>query len=174
MYTSPGTPIEVAEFDDGGYSYGVCLVGSYIYVADYEDGLNILHGTEHTITVTSPNSSSIWQPTTSQSISWTSTGSISEVDIKLYVNDAFYSSIVNGTDNDGSFMWTIPGGLSDSKKYQICISNGLEPSTFVLSDYFEIKTTEEKKVPGYNVGILTFIMATTVVFVVMKQLYRRK
>jgi len=92
------------------------------------------------IAVTSPGSSSFWETETTHSITWVSTGSISDVKIELYENDLFNMEIVASTPNDGEYSWTIPSTLSDSTQYQIKISDVADPATNDLSFYFEIFT----------------------------------
>jgi len=90
------------------------------------------------ITITAPDSTSVWETGTSQSITWTSTGSSSDVKLELYENDVLVMEIVASTPNDGEYSWTIPSGLADSTLYQVLISDVVNPATDDLSDYFEI------------------------------------
>ncbi len=90
------------------------------------------------LVVTTPNSSSIWETGTSQSIYWNSTGTISDVMIELFKDDVFVTEITPNTPNDGEYYWTIPSGLDGSGQYQIKIKDASYPSTYSFSEYFEI------------------------------------
>ena len=66
------------------------------------------------ITVTQPSHDVTWNPGETQLIQWTHSGPMaSTVSIKLYPNQAGHEiySIVNSTDNDGSYSWTIPANV---------------------------------------------------------------
>ncbi|MFX1312440.1 MAG: Ser-Thr-rich GPI-anchored membrane family protein, partial [Promethearchaeota archaeon] len=100
--------------------------------------------TPNSITVTSPDSSSSWEAETTHSVTWTSTGSITNVKIELYKDGVFVLEIVASTGNDGDFSWTIPAGLDNSTQYQVNISDVSNPDTYDLSDNFEIFTIPEE------------------------------
>ena len=121
-----------------------------------------------TLTITAPDNSTSWEPGTSQYINWTSTGSISNIKIDLYNNDLFVVEITPSTINDGEFYWTIPSEFVDSNQYQIRINHVSNPSAYVYSDYFEIKTPASAPpgILGYNFYILIGIICViSVIFV---------
>ncbi len=91
-----------------------------------------------TITVTSPISSSSWEVPTTHTITWDSTGTISNVKIDLYKNGVFLMEIELSTPNDGAYSWDIPIGLSDSVLYQVRVSDAAYTLTKDDSDNFEI------------------------------------
>ena len=62
-----------------------------------------------TITVTSPNGGESWMISTTRDITWTSTGSVGNLNIDYSLNNgSSWTSIVTGTANDGLYEWTIP------------------------------------------------------------------
>ncbi|MDW8241385.1 MAG: M36 family metallopeptidase, partial [Acidobacteriota bacterium] len=62
------------------------------------------------ITVTAPNGGETWQIGTTQTISWTTTGSIANVKIELSRDGgSTYSTLFTSTPNDGSESWTVTG-----------------------------------------------------------------
>jgi len=62
-----------------------------------------------TVTVTAPNGGESWEVTTSQTITWTSTGSIGNVKIEYSTNNgSSWNTIIESTGNTGSYNWTIP------------------------------------------------------------------
>ncbi|MFW9877903.1 MAG: GPI anchored serine-threonine rich family protein, partial [Candidatus Thorarchaeota archaeon] len=106
-------------------------------IDDFSDNFEIFNPT---ITITTPDSTSSWETGTSQSITWTLIGSISDVKIELYLDGVSVMEIVAITPNDGSYDWTIPITIADSTLYQIKISDVANPTTEDFSDYFEIFT----------------------------------
>jgi len=73
-----------------------------------------------TITVTSPNASSLWQRGTTQAITWTKLGSQAAlVNIKLFRNNVFQRNIGLRTANDGIFDWAIPTDLKPQSGYVV-------------------------------------------------------
>ncbi|MFW9872918.1 MAG: Ser-Thr-rich GPI-anchored membrane family protein [Candidatus Thorarchaeota archaeon] len=99
---------------------------------------NVILYNPDSIVINTPNSVSSWETGTSQSITWTSIGSISDVKIELYKDGIFEFVIVPSTINDGEYTWAIPPGLDDSAQYQIKIVDVSKPSTTAMSDYFEL------------------------------------
>ncbi|MFX1572565.1 MAG: Ser-Thr-rich GPI-anchored membrane family protein [Promethearchaeota archaeon] len=95
------------------------------------------------LTITKPDSLSSWETDTDQSITWISTGTISNIKIELFKDGVFELEIVASTDNDGEYLWSIPSGLDDSVNYQIKVSDVTNPETHDLSENFEIFTTPE-------------------------------
>jgi uncharacterized delta-60 repeat protein len=106
------------------------------------------------LTVISPTSTSTWQMNNNYTITWTSTGSISNLLIELYENDVFVMEIVATTSNDGDFSWAIPSSLENSTLYQIKISDTVNPAINDYSEYFEIKKKDSALIPGYDLGLL--------------------
>lgn len=92
-----------------------------------------------TITVTSPDSSSSWVRGTEHFLNWTSTGTLTNVKIELYLNDTFVLEIAANTPNDGEYSWNIPSNLTASTLYQIKMSDASNPLVYDFSDYFEVR-----------------------------------
>ena len=152
-------PIDVWELEDltfpGGVAWyekstGLLINGTFFYLdlgthnytfSFMETNVEFTYYEPPSLTVTNPDSISLWETGTSHSITWTSTGAISDVKIELYRGGVFEMEIVASTTNDGSYSWTIPSGLADSTLYQIRISDVSNPATYDDSDNFEIFTT---------------------------------
>jgi hypothetical protein len=95
---------------------------------------------EKTITVTEPTSTTIWVKGDSATITWTSTGTISDVKIELLKKHVFEEVIVESTVNDGSYTWVLVNQALDNKSdYSVKISWTSDPGVNDESDYFEIK-----------------------------------
>ena len=71
------------------------------------------------ITVTAPNGLETWTVGSTESITWTSTGSIGDVTIVLYKGGSQVLEIVADTTNDGLYDWTIPSGLPADNDYTV-------------------------------------------------------
>jgi len=112
----------------------------------------------NSITVISPTGSSSWQAGSTRSITWTSTGGITNVDIDLYYLGVFHSSIVSDTSNDGTYSWTIPSSLAIyADMYQIHIEDSSNSLTYDDSPaYFAINSggdVEDPAIPGYDLSV---------------------
>ncbi|MFC2165223.1 6-bladed beta-propeller [Acidobacteriota bacterium] len=68
---------------------------------------------------------------------------ISEVKIDLYENGQRVKTIVNRTNNDGLFNWTIGPNIEDGVEYKIRVSAADASSVFGASKIFSIKTDYE-------------------------------
>lgn len=76
--------------------------------------------TPPSLTVTAPNGGESWQVGASQTITWNSSGSISDVKIEYSTNSgSSWTTITSSTSNDGSYSWTIPDTKSTTCKVKI-------------------------------------------------------
>jgi len=74
-----------------------------------------------TLTLTSPNDGESWHVGTMHNITWSSTGSIANVNLE-YSKDGFASdvhTIIASTPNDGSYTWTIPNDPSTTVRMRV-------------------------------------------------------
>jgi Tol biopolymer transport system component len=124
-----------------------------------------------TITISTPDSSSIWKRGSSESIYWTSRGTIPNVKLELYLEDIYVMDIIASTPNDGEFVWEIPSSLVESDQYQIKIIDVSDPSISDYSDYFEIEKppSGEPAIPGYNLYLLIGIISIVSVILFKKR-----
>lgn len=75
------------------------------------------------ITVTAPSSASSWEVGTTQSITWTKTGSLdANVSIGLFKGGVKTLDIAASTANDGSHDWTVPATLADGGDYFVRVT----------------------------------------------------
>ncbi|MDZ7341414.1 MAG: T9SS type A sorting domain-containing protein [candidate division KSB1 bacterium] len=93
------------------------------------------------ITVTSPNGGEVWDERSTQEITWSSSGTSGKVNIRITADGGkTWSSIFQGTDDDGSFWWTI--GYVDSNETD-CRIKVEDTNNLNLSDvsdrYFTIR-----------------------------------
>ncbi|MGD2086785.1 MAG: Ig-like domain-containing protein [Candidatus Aminicenantes bacterium] len=67
------------------------------------------------LTVTSPNGGENWNVDSSQAITWTSHGTVGNVMIEYSVNNGgSWNTIVQSTENDGSYNWNVPATPADN------------------------------------------------------------
>ena len=99
-----------------------------------------------TITVTTPSSNGeTWDGSVNKTITWTSTGSIPYVKIKLYRSTSssgtysYTQNIAVSELNDGSYSWYISSNLASSLYYyKIRIEDSSDDSIYDNSYYFTI------------------------------------
>ncbi len=86
-----------------------------------------------TITVTAPNGGETWTAGSSQSITWSSTGSIANVKIDYSTNGGgTWTPVIASTTNDGSHPWTIPS--APSTNCRVAISDAANAATIDTSN----------------------------------------
>jgi hypothetical protein len=138
-------------FDEIGDSDYQIRIGSLINsaVSDFSDFFTI---TPNEITVISPNGAEEWYAGTTETITWNSnfTG---DVEIQLYKNDSFHSSIVTSVPNNGSYIWNIPDTTSSGIDYKVMILFLADNDVFDFSDdYFNIIKIDSITVIAPNGG----------------------
>ena len=94
-------------------------------ISDYSSTVSATTTEAATITVTSPNGGESWAGGSTQTITWTSTGTIANVNI-YYTGDngISYQQIILSTPNDGSFDWTVPDAPSGWCRVKIIETGG--------------------------------------------------
>ena len=135
---------DVTEYTDTGLNYGT----DYTYRVKAFTDANVsqyieitIYIPQPTLTITSPNGGETWQLGSTHDITWTSTGNIGNVVIKLYRDGSSYLDIAYtpGTENDGSYTWNIPSSWAESSAYIIKIYSN-NPYEFLdeSDNYFSI------------------------------------
>ncbi|MFC2146777.1 hypothetical protein ACFLRT_05380, partial [Acidobacteriota bacterium] len=77
------------------------------------------------ITVTAPNGGESWTVSSLQEIKWTGSGDINNVTIECSKdNGTTWQVIVQTTENDGSFDWTLPDTVSDECLVRVSSNDG--------------------------------------------------
>jgi surface protein len=180
IYRSPspindvsGLTAIITELTGTTYQDTIFTIGTYYYVvvASNAGGDSPISNCESVltikfITVVSPKAGSSWIPKQYYYIEWSSTSSISNVQIELYNNGELVMLIHSEIQNDGKNLWRIPSDLESSETYQIKIFDTSDPSVFGLSAEFEIINNEGSSIPGYSSlffvsvlgGIATLVM----------------
>ncbi len=89
------------------------LVSTSPCISAGKNGSNMGAFSSNPIFITAPNGGESWLVGTTQNIIWTSTGSLSAVQLELSTdNGATWTIIAANTANDGSESWTIPNNVS--------------------------------------------------------------
>jgi len=101
-------------------------------------------GVEPEIFVTSPKSGDIWYIGSTYEIIWQDNFP-ENVQILLYDGNDFYP-IVQSTESDGSYFWTVPDGLTPGGSYQIRIQS----TTRYIYDYSDYFTIQERPILTAN------------------------
>jgi Leucine-rich repeat (LRR) protein len=89
-----------------------------------------------TLAITAPNGGQSWEATTSQIITWNSTGNITDVLIEYSTdNGAIWNTVTASTPNNGSYNWTVPNTPSSNCLVKIADIGGLaeDPSDMVFT-----------------------------------------
>ena len=116
---------------EGGNDFKVkitSLMNNNIF--DYSDSNFTI--TKSNITITTPNGGESWQTSTEYGIVW-SDDILAYVKIELYKGGAFYSTIVDTTESDGYYVWSVNAAESGSD-YKIKITSLGSENDFDLSD----------------------------------------
>lgn len=92
----------------------------------------ITEPTAQTITLTSPNGGESWTVSSSHSITWTSTGGISIVNLWYSTNGGSSWNFIDSVSNTGTFNWVIPN--SPSTQCLVKVSNSANGSINDVSD----------------------------------------
>jgi hypothetical protein len=112
---------------------------------DVSDGVfSIVSPVSVSIIVRSPNGGESWAAGSSQEIKWNSTGDINQVNVKYSTDNGItWKSIVQKTDNDGSYNWVIPDTVSAKCLVQVAGNDSdLDPKPSDVSDeVFSIVST---------------------------------
>ena len=94
------------------------------------------------MTVTNPNSSTIWiMGSQNIPINWTTGDNSGDVTLQLYKDDIKRVTLTSGTPNDGEYRVDVGTSWGESDKYQIKIILNSNETKYDFSDYFEVKET---------------------------------
>lgn len=107
-------------------------------------------GTPHAgaISVTSPTSDSTWTAGDSQTISWSSDGTVGSY-VRLEYDYSYYGTssakvISSSTLNDGTFVWDIPADTAARTNYLVRITSTSYSDIYDDSELFEIRATQSE------------------------------
>ena len=114
-----------------------------------------------TITVLSPNGGENWSVGSSQNITWSSTGTVGNVNIDYSINNGSnWIPVAVSTENDGSYSWTIPAAPSTTCLVRVRDAIDNDPSD--SSDaVFTIADAETVSTPTTPTGPSTGLISTS-------------
>jgi len=95
-----------------------------------------------TITVTMPTSATNWNVGTQQTLTWTWSNISGTVKIELLKSGILSKIIESSTENDGSYVWTLPTDLSTASDYKVKITSLSNAAVFDESDNFTINVPQ--------------------------------
>jgi M6 family metalloprotease-like protein len=82
-----------------------------------------------TLTLGAPNGGESWQALTSHNITWSSTGSITNVKLEYSTNGGSnWTTIIGSTPNDGSYTWTVANAPSTTCRVRVSDAASGTPS----------------------------------------------
>lgn len=95
------------------------------------------------LTVITPNGQEDWEIGNSYDILWNSENFINNIKIELFdENQNLLLTLIESTENNGSWNWTIPNDLEITNGYKIKISDSVTGNPFDFSDDFFFITGE--------------------------------
>lgn len=137
--------IPLGTVNDDEYRVRVTYNGKFVEsAADFA----ITGGIIPSVTVTSPNGGEVWTKGTTQDITWTAVGLSGNVQVELYKDESFNSSIGWFPASAGSAPWEIGMERSTSDDYKIKISHA-DAHDYSNSD-FTIKSEEWEQLTSAN------------------------
>ncbi len=115
------------------------------------------------ITVTSPNGGEVWTVGQSRNITWTTTGTVGNVQIHYSINSgATWISITNNTANDGVHAWTIPNTPSANCLIRIWERSDYDPSDISDAVFaIVLNNGETVSIPSTLTGPATGLVGAT-------------
>jgi hypothetical protein len=88
--------------------------------------------------ITQPSIGTVWNSGDVQTIKWKVNDNYDRVKISLIRKSEHIITIINSTNNDGLFNWTVPRNLPHNHHFRIKLSSGYDSNISVLSDEFDI------------------------------------
>ena len=107
------------------------------------------------ITVTAPNGGENWNSGSSHNVTWTSTGTIVDVNIDYSTNNGSdWTPMATGTANNGTYSWTVPAVISPNCLVRVRDAADSDPSD-VSNRVFSISSAAAETIstPGQPTGV---------------------
>ncbi|SVD93495.1 uncharacterized protein METZ01_LOCUS446349, partial [marine metagenome] len=112
------------------YKIKICQYNSSTVCDESDDNFSIVGP----VLVTSPNGGEEWSNSSSQTITWEATTSISKVKIYYVKGSGSAVSIDSNETNDGTYTWTIESTLAEAEDYKIKICDYYNSTVCDYSD----------------------------------------
>ncbi|MDC1037717.1 Ser-Thr-rich GPI-anchored membrane family protein [Candidatus Marinimicrobia bacterium] len=121
--------------DEGSnYTIRVALVSDPETFDESNNSFTLASTSQPTLTVTSPNGGENWELGSTHDITWTSSDLSGDIKIELYQGGSMYQTILDSTDDDGSYSWTIPDSYDEGSNYNLRISSVSDGNVYDDSD----------------------------------------
>jgi hypothetical protein len=139
-YSSPGqaVPEERISYHEQADA-NRCVAWNDIRNASDDVYFNGTTTVQKTITVTAPTAADTWTKGQVETTTWTTTGTITSVNILLFKGTSKVQDIALGTANDGTHAWTVPSNLVNGSDYRVKIEDASTGTITDFSDYFRIE-----------------------------------
>lgn len=112
--------------------------------------------------VTAPAGGARWNKGSSQTIRWTTTGSVASVLIALVRGDALVQTLSSSTSNDGAYtVGSVSSGLTNSADYRVVVADASNTALNAISSAFEINDAPSLAVVAPTGG-QTWVKGSTV------------
>jgi hypothetical protein len=140
-FTSETTAGGTYAFNNYKITQGIWFTSSGTWTASYQEA-------PPTVTLTSPNGGENWEAGMAKNITWTTTGTVSNVKIELSTNGgSSYSTVIASTPNTGNYPWTVPN--TPSANCLVKVSDASNSSVFDVSNaVFTISTPASPIISG--------------------------
>ncbi len=86
------------------------------------------------LTVTSPNGGESYLSGSAQTITWTSTGTVANVNLLLYKGGVLNTTLVTDIANTGSWVWAINATQPEGVDYRVVVQDVADPTFSDMSD----------------------------------------
>ena len=121
---------------------GIAIKGSDIYlIGELGVFYQLTRQSPPSIQVTSPSGSASLVGGSSTSVNWVSTNVFGNVEIQLFLNGNYVSTLVNSTTNDGSQLISLPNVSVNTRDYSLRVVSKDDSSIYGESSTFIITTS---------------------------------
>lgn len=125
---------------------------------------------ERTVFIGSPSGGETWFKGEIYPINWESEDAGKYVDIELYEDGEYHSTIASNTENDGNYEWRIPEDFTSGSEYSVKITSTYYDNVYEYSSgYVAIEEDLMKHWSGIIFLFLVIMIILTVVLVVIKK-----
>ena len=90
--------------------------------------------------IISPIKDTVWEEGKTYEIEWITYKNITQIDIEIYKGEILKHSKY-GLDNNGSYFWSIPEGISRGTDWKLKIIDSSNATHYAISEYFEVLTS---------------------------------
>ncbi len=126
-----------------------------------------------TIRITSPTSDTKWKPGETVQITWTSTGTITDVDIDIFKEDTLLYYTVDEYPDLGVVTWIIPSDIEQGTNWKVSITNSDNSAQSDTTDAFSIKNPDPNYLP-LTIGIIVGAVGVAALGLVIRSRFKKR